>query len=84
MVTEEEVAAAGGITVYALKTEKEHLFLGLGPRFWEEQGRPDLFWTAALRLLDRVAARAEAGKPPRRREAYLLRRLGRVLNGDGR
>ncbi|MEM2618919.1 MAG: hypothetical protein QW356_05495 [Candidatus Hadarchaeales archaeon] len=83
-MTEEEVAAAGGITVYALKTEKEHLIVFFGPRFWEKQGRPDIFWTTVLHLLDRVAARAEAGKPLRRRETYLLRRLGRFLNGDGR
>lgn len=84
MVTEEEVAAAGRITAYALKAEKEHLIVAFGPRYWETQGRPDIFWTAALRLLDRVAARVAAGKPPRRREVYLLLRLGRFLDEDGK
>lgn len=80
-VTETRVASAGGISLFALRRNKEVLVLGLGPKYWRKQGHPHLFWQTALILLERIRERLRSGKALYQRDRSLLLLLAPHLDG---
>lgn len=80
-VTETKAASAGGISLFALRRNKEVLILGLGPEYWRKQGHPHLFWQTALNLLERIERRLEGKKVLYQRDRALLLLLASHLDG---